>query len=125
MGGMADVWARSLGGPCLRQPSIARRRRRSHAFRNSSRVPRIRPARRVPLRLHFPEIPMRKRLISIAATAALLSTLPTPLLAQAPDTALSAQRQVVTRADQLPRRTVTLDKLPSDYLAAPLATLRP
>lgn len=67
---------------------------------------------------------MRKHLISMAATAALFATLPTTLLAQATEAA-KAQRQTVTRADQLPRRTVTLDKLPSEYLAAPLATLKP
>jgi hypothetical protein len=67
---------------------------------------------------------MRKRLIPLAAAAALLSALPATLLAQATGTA-QAQRQVVTRADQLPRRMVTLDKLPSEYLAAPTATLKP
>lgn len=68
---------------------------------------------------------MRKHLISIAAAAALLSMLPATLLAQAAADKTQAQRQVVTRADQLPRRMVTLDKLPSDYLAAPLDTLQP
>ncbi|WIT13714.1 S8 family serine peptidase [Paucibacter sediminis] len=35
-----------------------------------------------------------------------------------------AERQVVTRADQLPRRSRTLEQLPSDYLAAPLSALQ-
>jgi hypothetical protein len=34
-------------------------------------------------------------------------------------------RQVVTRADQLPTRNYTLDRLPSDYLSAPLDDLKP
>lgn len=37
----------------------------------------------------------------------------------------AASRQPITRADQLPRRNITLDKLPSEYLALPLGDLLP
>ena len=47
-----------------------------------------------------------------------------PTAAQATDTP-KARRQVVTRADQLPARNYTLDRLPSEYLNAPLGDLRP
>jgi acetyl-CoA acetyltransferase len=36
-------------------------------------------------------------------------------------TAATGARQVITSAEQLPRRTVKLDKLPSQYLDAPRA----
>lgn len=66
------------------------------------------------------------RLIPLAAAAALfLAALPAPALAQTDPGKPAAQRQSVTRADQLPRRTVTLEKLPSEYLGLPLEALKP
>ena len=50
-----------------------------------------------------------------------MSTTPT---AQSP-AAPSAGKTVVTTAEQLPRRSVKLDKLPSEYLAGPRAALQP
>jgi hypothetical protein len=49
-----------------------------------------------------------------------LIALALPALAQTP---AAPAKTVVTRADQLPRRTVTLAKLPSQYLEAPRAEL--
>jgi subtilisin family serine protease len=61
---------------------------------------------------------------TVIATAALaLSCAAAPVLAQTP-AAPSGARQVITQADQLPRRTVTLAKLPSEYLTAPLAEVQ-
>ncbi|MBQ0935659.1 S8 family serine peptidase [Ideonella paludis] len=42
----------------------------------------------------------------------------------AADATPAASRTVITQADQLPRRTVTLPKLPSELLAVPLAELQ-
>lgn len=69
-----------------------------------------------------------KTLISLAALS-LLSHLAMSASAAsagasaAPAEAASAARQPITRADQLPRRTITLAKLPSEYLSAPLSEL--
>lgn len=60
------------------------------------------------MRLHRP------LLLAVLIAAAL------PASAQAPAT---PAKTVITSADQLPRRTVTLDKLPSQYLSAPKAEL--
>ncbi|QPF71860.1 S8 family serine peptidase [Roseateles sp. DAIF2] len=59
------------------------------------------------------------KLLSLAIASALM-TLPAQAQTQAPQ-----QRQTITRADELPRRVYTLPKLPSDYLALPLAELKP
>ncbi|WP_428503188.1 S8 family serine peptidase [Roseateles sp.] len=68
-----------------------------------------------------------KTLISLAAAAALspLTMNSHAAAAAAPEaaTAATSARQPITRADQLPRRTVTLAKLPSEYLSAPLSEL--
>jgi len=68
-----------------------------------------------------------KTLISLAALAALspLTMNSHAAAAAAPEaaTAATSARQPITRADQLPRRTVTLAKLPSEYLSAPLSEL--
>ena len=58
----------------------------------------------------------------VAACAAALATMPTGAVAQTGAAATAAPtRQVITSAEQLPRRTVKLDKLPSQYLDAPRA----
>jgi subtilisin family serine protease len=67
------------------------------------------------------------------AVSAVLGTAPASVVmaqsvAAAPGAAATAPaappRQVITQADQLPRRTVTLPQLPSAYLAAPLAEVQ-
>eukprot|EP01137_Pigoraptor_chileana_P034653 Opistho-2@27522 len=72
---------------------------------------------------------MKKALMMIplaAVTAALFGSLSAPALAQpAAGAGAKTERQVVTRADQLPRRNYTLDQLPSAYLGAPLEALKP
>jgi hypothetical protein len=61
-----------------------------------------------------------------AAMFALLGALPAHAQTAAPAAAsAAASRTVVTRADQLPRRTYALPKLPSELLEAPLADLMP
>jgi subtilisin family serine protease len=64
-----------------------------------------------------------------AATLCLLAATPLPTTAQvthpAPAATLATARTPVTRADQLPRRSVTLTKLPSELLEAPIAELLP
>ncbi|MBL8331058.1 MAG: S8 family serine peptidase [Rubrivivax sp.] len=80
----------------------------------------------------------RRLRLSAAALACLLlaATLaaPTPALAQAPQPAAQppastpatpATRTPITSADQLPRRSYTLSRLPSEWLDAPLAELMP
>ncbi|MCV2350734.1 S8 family serine peptidase [Paucibacter sp. Y2R2-4] len=58
---------------------------------------------------------------SLSAVPALAQTAASPTsTAAAP-----AERKVITSADQLPRRTYTLAQLPSAYLSAPLASLKP
>ncbi|PND39251.1 hypothetical protein C1O66_18100 [Paucibacter aquatile] len=69
-----------------------------------------------------------KTLISLAALSllsplAMSASAASAGVAAAPAEAASAARQPITRADQLPRRTVTLTKLPSEYLSAPLSEL--
>jgi hypothetical protein len=59
-------------------------------------------------------------LASVAATATVLST-SAPTLAHAQTVA----KTPITRADQLPRRTYTLPKLPSELLEGPLTDLLP
>ncbi|WP_124449529.1 S8 family serine peptidase [Paucibacter sp. KBW04] len=71
-----------------------------------------------------------KPLISAALAAALSSLTSLPASAQSakeanPAPATAGKRELVTRADQLPRHTHTLSKLPSEMLAAPLAELKP
>jgi len=69
-----------------------------------------------------------KPLISAALAAALSASVPTsaqPAQEPNPSPATAGQRQLVTRAEQLPRHTHTLSKLPSEMLVAPLAELRP
>jgi len=73
-------------------------------------------------------------LIPVAAAVALLASLQGQALAQPADAGTTANsaannaasntRQVITRADQLPRRSVTLAMLPSAYLRAPLDEVR-
>jgi hypothetical protein len=63
---------------------------------------------------------MRKQSLSIATLVAALSLAYLPVQAQAQAPA-ATERQIVTTAEQLPRRTVKLDKLPSAYLDAPRA----
>jgi hypothetical protein len=73
-------------------------------------------------------VDVKPSLVALAAAAVCLPLATPPARAQAPVVPPSAEapaRQVVTRADQLPRRTVTLDRLPSAYLKAPLADLKP
>ena len=70
---------------------------------------------------------MRRRRppVVLSAVAALLVSSPLlPALAQA-DTPPPAVRQVVSRADQLPRRDHVLPALPSELLLTPLETLQP
>ncbi|MCZ8074245.1 MAG: hypothetical protein O9341_08915, partial [Paucibacter sp.] len=64
-----------------------------------------------------------KTLISLAALSLLSPLAMSASAAAAPTETASAARQPITRADQLPRRTVTLTKLPSEYLSAPLSEL--
>ena len=61
-------------------------------------------------------------LAALCAAAALLAAAPAAHSQTAP--APSAQRQVITSAEQLPRRLVKLDKLPSQYLDAPRAEVQ-
>ena len=65
--------------------------------------------------------------ISAAAVLTLAGLSPGMAQAQAApsgSTANAATRQVITSAEQLPRRTVKLDKLPSQYLDAPRAEVQ-
>ncbi|MFN5700429.1 MAG: hypothetical protein ACK47V_07345, partial [Betaproteobacteria bacterium] len=57
---------------------------------------------------------------SLAATPALAAQT-SPLINTAAGGAPTSQRQVITSSEQLPRRVVKLDKLPSQYLEAPRA----
>lgn len=71
-----------------------------------------------------------KSLISLAVVAALSAMASLPASAQSTNDAAKAlpaagSRQVISRADQLPRHTHTLSKLPSEMLAAPLDELKP
>jgi len=67
---------------------------------------------------------MKQVLISLAA-AGLAGTVFADVATASATTApaAAASRQPITRADQLPRRNITLDKLPSEYLALPLGDL--
>lgn len=67
---------------------------------------------------------MKFRCLPLNLAALLVACYPTILLAQT-SPAPKAERQVVTRADQLPRRVYTLPKLPSELLAVPLDELEP
>ncbi|MFM7507735.1 MAG: hypothetical protein ACKO3M_14495, partial [Rubrivivax sp.] len=60
--------------------------------------------------------------IALASTLALTCTLTQAQTAPAPP---GASRTVVTSSEQLPRRTVTLARLPSEYLAGPREQLLP
>ncbi len=55
----------------------------------------------------------------------LLAALIAAALPAAADAPAAAGKTVITSAEQLPRRTVKLDKLPSQYLSAPKAELLP
>ena len=57
---------------------------------------------------------------ALAASPALAAQ-PSPLINTAAGGAPAGQRQVITSSEQLPRRVVKLDKLPSQYLEAPRA----
>lgn len=60
---------------------------------------------------------MRRPSLSVIALALLIGSLPAaPVQAQTPPS-----KTVITSAEQLPRRTITLAKLPSQYLSAPKA----
>lgn len=65
---------------------------------------------------------MTFRIATLTLTWALMVCSTQTLLAQASEVPRT-ERQVVTRADQLPRRVYTLPKLPSELLAAPLSEL--
>ena len=68
---------------------------------------------------------MTHSVFTLAAMAAILAGHVGLAIAQdTPSAAPSGVRQVITQADQLPRRTVTLARLPSEYLTAPLAEVR-
>ncbi|MEL4177242.1 S8 family serine peptidase [Roseateles sp. PN1] len=70
----------------------------------------------------------QRTMINLAVVAALSSLFSLPAAAQTGAGASAASagaRQVITRADQLPRHTHTLAKLPSEMLAAPLQELQP
>ena len=67
---------------------------------------------------------MRRLCLSLVLSAALAAVQSPAALAQGA-AAAPAARQVVTRADQLPRRAQALPALPSELLLAPLATLLP
>jgi subtilisin family serine protease len=60
-----------------------------------------------------------------AALIALGAVTPAPALAQSAAATAAPAKTVITRADQLPRRTYTLPKLPSELLEAPIAELTP
>jgi len=61
----------------------------------------------------------------VAACAAAFAAAPLSIAAQtSAPAAAAAARQVITSAEQLPRRTVKLDKLPSQYLDAPRAEVQ-
>ena len=65
---------------------------------------------------------MKKSLLTpLVAAAALTAALPVMSQTQP---APPAPRQVITSAEQLPRRVVKLDKLPSEYLEAPRAEVQ-
>jgi hypothetical protein len=65
------------------------------------------------------------KLALVAACAAALAAATTVTMAQTSAPAATAPtRQVITSAEQLPRRTVTLPKLPSQYLDAPRAEVQ-
>lgn len=66
---------------------------------------------------------MKFRSLPLTIAAAVVACSPMSVLAQT-SAAPKAERQVVTRADQLPRRVYTLPKLPSELLAAPLDELK-
>jgi subtilisin family serine protease len=61
--------------------------------------------------------------LPLTVAAALVVSSPMTVVAQTGATP-QAERQLVTRADQLPRRAYTLPRLPSELLAAPLAELQ-
>jgi hypothetical protein len=63
------------------------------------------------------------RSVTLASTLALAASISQAQPADAAGAA--AARTVVTSSDQLPRRTIKLDKLPSEYLAGPREQLRP
>jgi hypothetical protein len=66
---------------------------------------------------------MKFRCLPLTIAAAVVACSPMTVLAQT-GAAPKADRQVVTRADQLPRRVYPLPKLPSELLAAPLDELK-
>jgi Subtilase family len=70
---------------------------------------------------------MKLQISVLALSAAHLGLAPTPAQAQTAASASppAAARQVVTRADQLPRRVYSLALKPSEYLARPLAEVKP
>lgn len=77
----------------------------------------------------LPPLAVRRRHATHRLNAALLSALLAGIAlaafppARAQNSPGAAARQVVTRADQLPRRTVRLERLPSELLQAPLPEL--
>jgi len=60
-------------------------------------------------------------LLAAQVVAAQSPPMPTP----APTAPSSAERTIVTRAEQLPRRSIRLQRLPSEYLAGPRDALLP
>lgn len=66
---------------------------------------------------------MKFRSLPLTVAAALVVSSPLTVVAQTGATP-KVERQVVTRADQLPRRVYMLAKLPSELLAAPLDELK-
>ena len=68
---------------------------------------------------------MKPTLVSSAVAALALSlSVASSAMAQAVPLGAEGARTVITQADQLPRRTVTLPKLPSELLSVPLAELQ-
>jgi Subtilase family len=71
--------------------------------------------------------PSSPRLTALALACLLLGAAttfaPLPVQAQTPPGAQAATKTPITRADQLPRRSYTLTRLPSELLEAPLAEL--
>ena len=65
---------------------------------------------------------MKKSIVAIFVAAALLAA-QAPAKAEAAATA-ATDRQVITSAEQLPRRVIKLEKLPSEYLEAPRAEVQ-
>jgi hypothetical protein len=70
---------------------------------------------------------MKKSIVALFVAASVLAvshTAQAQAQAQAPAPAAATAREVITSAEQLPRRVIKLDKLPSEYLDAPRAEVQ-